>query len=346
MSLKVLFANILFMLRRSRTFFAPSRPEIPFPSQRQTPDNASAVQSLIRADLAVSANIDSSDITGPLANLAPVEGASGQSVSNSGGSSDGRPVHAQGLAPKHVAIIMDGNNRWAKKHPMSGVSGHKAGVETIRSVLDSCDHHGVEVLTLFAFSSENWARPQREVNELMALFKEYLNSEVKELHKKGIRLRFIGRRDRLEQSLRDRMDWAEQLTYRNTGRVLVLAVDYGGRWDICQAVDSLVSSALENGKRWPEGALQLTEDEISGALQISDLPEPDLCIRTGGEFRVSNFMLWQFSYSEFYFTEKLWPDFNAEDFSNAIDAFAGRERRFGCTSEQVASIRNPGRSHA
>ncbi len=344
MSFKVLIANIAFMLRRSRTFFASTRPDISV-APRTTPENAAAVQSLIQADLGALGGAAKQLRAGQSGSLTTVA-ASSVSRDEYSPAQVSRSRQNDSAVPRHVAIIMDGNNRWAKKHPMAGISGHKAGVETIRSVLDSCDHHGVDVLTLFAFSSENWARPQREVTELMSLFKEYLNTEVTELHKRGVRIRFIGRRDRLEQSLCDRMDWAEQLTYRNPGRVLVLAVDYGGRWDICQAVEAIVAEATSADGRSMDRIPEISEEAIANALQIADLPEPDLCIRTGGEYRVSNFMLWQFSYSEFYFTEKLWPDFAKEDFSQAIASYGARERRFGCTSEQVAAVQGSGRNHA
>lgn len=233
--------------------------------------------------------------------------------------------------PRHVAIIMDGNNRWAKQRP-GQISGHRAGVEAIRDVLRGCESHGIEVLTLFAFSSENWLRPEKEVKELMSLFESYLQNEVRELHKQGIQLRFIGRRDRLEPSLVKKMQQVEELTQTNTERVLVLAVDYGGRWDIAQACRKAIEQAEAEGI-----SAQFGEEDFARYLSLADLPEPDLCIRTGGEYRISNFLLWQFSYTELYFTDCYWPDFDQQELDKAVDTFAGRQRRFGRTTEQVAN---------
>ena len=244
------------------------------------------------------------------------------------------PVEEAGqVIPRHVAIIMDGNNRWAKRRALPGAAGHRAGVEAVRGVLRACRKHGVEVLTLFAFSSENWGRPQPEVRALLALLSRYLRNEVKALHKDGIRLRFIGERDRFSERLRRLMQQSEQLTAGNTEATVVIAVDYGGQWDIAQAVQKLA-------RRVQEGSLapgDITPELIDSNISISDLPRPDLCIRTGGDARVSNFMLWHFAYSELYFTNVLWPDFDEAEFACALADYSRRERRFGLRAEQVTN---------
>lgn len=235
------------------------------------------------------------------------------------------------IAPKHIAIIMDGNNRWAKKRFLPGIRGHKAGVEAIRSVLAVCEKHHVQALTLFAFSSENWQRPVEEVGALMNLFLSYLKREVTSLHKKGVCIRFIGRRDRLNDDIIEQMTLAETLTASNTVSTLVLAVDYGGQWDISNAT-TRIAEAVAAGELEPE---QINEALIESHLALHDLPKPDLCVRTGGEHRISNFILWQLSYAELYFTECFWPDFDEKEMEKAIAAFSSRQRRFGMTSEQV-----------
>jgi undecaprenyl diphosphate synthase len=229
------------------------------------------------------------------------------------------------VIPRHVAIIMDGNNRWAKRRGLPGPAGHRAGVEAVRGVLRACRQHGVEVLTLFAFSSENWGRPKPEVRALLALLSRYLRSEVKDLHKDGIRLRFIGQRRRFSDRLRRLMQQSEQLTAGNTQSTLVIAVDYGGQWDIAQATQQLALQ-VSGGTLLPE---QITPELIDKKISISDLPRPDLCIRTGGDARVSNFMLWHFAYTELYFTNTLWPDFDETEFACALADYSSRERRFG-----------------
>ena len=229
------------------------------------------------------------------------------------------------LTPRHVAIIMDGNNRWAKRNGVPGPAGHRAGVEAVRDVLRACKTHGVEVLTLFAFSSENWGRPVPEVRALLALLSRYLRNEVKELHKDGIRLRFMGQRSRFSSRLQRLMQQSENLTRNNREATVVIAVDYGGQWDIAQAASRLAAE-VEAGRLRSE---DIDEDMIDANISISDLPRPDLCIRTGGDARISNFMLWQFAYSELYFTETLWPDFGELEFARALDDYSQRERRFG-----------------
>jgi undecaprenyl diphosphate synthase len=229
------------------------------------------------------------------------------------------------VIPRHVAIIMDGNNRWAKRNGVSGPTGHRAGVEAVRGVLRACKHHGVEVLTLFAFSSENWGRPVPEVRALLALLSRYLRNEVRELHKDGIRIRFIGERSRLSQRQQNLMQQSESLTRDNTGATVVIAVDYGGQWDIAQATQKLA-------RQVQEGSLQpqdITPELIDRNISISELPRPDLCIRTGGDARISNFMLWHFAYTELYFTDTLWPDFKEPEFARALAEYSLRERRFG-----------------
>jgi undecaprenyl diphosphate synthase len=233
--------------------------------------------------------------------------------------------------PRHIAIIMDGNNRWAKARGLPGPSGHKAGVEAIRAVLRACEKYGVEVLTLFAFSSENWRRPPREVSALMALFLSYLRREVKTLHESGVRVRVIGDRSRFVPRLRASIEQAENLTRSNTRTTLVIAADYGGQWDIAQAARRLALD-VQAGKL---DAAAITPQVFDEYTCLADLPKPDLCIRTGGEHRISNFLLWQAAYTELYFTDVFWPDFGAEQLADAILDYSQRMRRFGRTSEQV-----------
>jgi len=234
--------------------------------------------------------------------------------------------------PRHVAIIMDGNNRWAKARNQIGVSGHKAGVEAVRSVVQTCVSEGVEVLTLFAFSSENWRRPAIEVGALMKLFLLALQREVKKLHKNNIRLRIIGDRSKFSDLLQDYMAKAETLTENNTGMTLAVAANYGGQWDITQAVQSL-GREIESGELSSD---RITEDMIQSRLSLADLPAPDLMIRTAGEYRISNFMLWQLAYAEYYFSDLYWPDFKEQQMLDALDAYSQRKRRFGQTDDQVA----------
>ena len=229
------------------------------------------------------------------------------------------------MIPRHVAIIMDGNNRWAKRKGVSGPTGHRAGVEAVRGVLRACKEHGVEVLTLFAFSSENWGRPVPEVRALLALLSRYLRNEVRELHKDGIRMRFIGERSRLSQRQQKLMQQSEKLTRDNTGATVVIAVDYGGQWDIAQATQKLARQ-VQAGSLQPQ---DITPELIDRNISISELPRPDLCIRTGGDARISNFMLWHFAYTELVFTDTLWPDFTELEFARALAEYSLRERRFG-----------------
>jgi undecaprenyl diphosphate synthase len=229
------------------------------------------------------------------------------------------------MVPHHIAIIMDGNNRWAKRRGLPGAAGHRAGVEAIRDILRACNKHKVKVLTLFAFSSENWGRPRTEVRTLLAIFSRYLRNETRELHEDGIRIRFIGERERFSPRLQRLMHDAETLTADNVDTTLVIAADYGGQWDITNAVRG-VAKRVERGELRAE---DISVEMLDAGTALADLPKPDLCIRTGGDHRVSNFMLWQFAYSELYFVDTLWPDFAEADLELAIADFGNRERRFG-----------------
>lgn len=241
------------------------------------------------------------------------------------------------VAPHHIAVIMDGNNRWARRQGLRGAAGHRAGVEAIRAVLRACNQHGVKVLTLFAFSSENWGRPRTEVRYLMALLSRYLRSETRRLHEDGIRVRFIGERHRFSERQQRLMTYAEELTAANQDCTLVIAADYGGQWDIAQAARQLALEVREGSIEVDEITPQLLDRKMS----LAELPAPDLCIRTGGDHRISNFMLWQCAYSELYFTETLWPDFGEEDLARAITDYAGRERRFGLRGESTGEREVP-----
>lgn len=233
--------------------------------------------------------------------------------------------------PRHIAIVMDGNNRWAKSRMLPGIAGHKAGVDAVRDVIRGCIELGVESLTLFAFSSENWRRPAVEVKGLMELFQLALDREVRKLHRNNIQLRVIGDLSGFSESIQSRVKYAHDLTENNTGLKLNIAANYGGRWDIAQACRQLAEKC-QQGELQPA---DINEDLISSSITTRGLPEPDLCIRTGGEKRISNFLIWQFAYTEFYFTDDFWPDFGREQLHRAVLDFLGRQRRFGRTSEQV-----------
>lgn len=243
------------------------------------------------------------------------------------------PTGLQDSAPRHVAIIMDGNNRWAHREGLPGPAGHRAGVEVVRTILEACSQRGIEVLTLFAFSSENWGRPQSEVRALMALLAHYLRREIDKLMRDEVRLKFIGRRDRLSSRVQRLMERSERVTRNNQKGTLVLAVDYGGRSDIVAAAQRLAAKAA-TGDLSPE---TITEAVFNSEVALGDLPPPDLCIRTGGDTRISNFLLWQIAYTELYFTETLWPDFKTSDLDDAIADFRRRERRFGLRSQAADS---------
>lgn len=233
--------------------------------------------------------------------------------------------------PRHIAIIMDGNGRWAEQRSKPRHAGHKAGVKSVRSSVEQCVYQGVEVLTLFAFSSENWKRPKKEVSLLMDLFMIALQREVRRLKKNNVRLRIIGELSAFSDRLRQRISKAEAETAGGDGLVLQIAANYGGRWDITQASRRL-ARRIKAGEIQPD---EITEESLSGALSCAGLPDPELFIRTGGEQRISNFLLWQAAYSELYFTDTLWPDFDAAALQRAIAWYTGRLRRFGKTSEQV-----------
>lgn len=235
--------------------------------------------------------------------------------------------------PQHVAIIMDGNGRWAQLRGKKRVVGHKSGVESVRASVSTAAKHGVKALTLFAFSSENWQRPETEVSVLMDLFMFVLTREVKRLHKNDIKFQVIGDVSKFSDKLQKMIKNSEDLTANNAGMVLSIAANYGGRWDIAHAAKQLA----EKVARDEMSSEDITEESLNEHTSLAGLPELDLLIRTGGDFRISNFLLWQAAYAEFYFTEVLWPDFNEEEFTKAISLFDSRERRFGQTGEQVTN---------
>jgi len=237
-------------------------------------------------------------------------------------------VPAAVAVPRHVAIIMDGNGRWARKRYMPRFSGHARGVEMVRETVRSCLERGVEFLTLFAFSSENWRRPPEEVGLLMQLFVKALEQEVDKLDRNGVRLRIIGDLSRFEKGLQELIVAAEARTAGNTRLQLTIAANYGGRWDIMQAVNAMLRAQPGKQSGWSEA-------DLESFLSMSFAPEPDLFIRTGGEERISNFLLWQLAYTELYFTGTLWPEFERAEFDRAIASFQKRERRFGRTGEQL-----------
>ena len=239
--------------------------------------------------------------------------------------------------PRHVAIIMDGNGRWAKSRFLPRPAGHKAGVNSVRKTVEKCIECGIEVLTLFAFSSENWRRPAQEVSLLMELFMASLERETQKLHRNGVRLRIIGDREAFAPVLREKIAEAEAMTAGNTRLQLVIAANYGGRWDITQAARKLAEK-VKNNVLDPEA---ITSEALESEMVLAGLPEPDLFIRTGGEQRISNFLLWQLAYTELYFTPLLWPDFDEKAFEEALLSFANRQRRFGYTGDQIERIKAP-----
>ena len=233
--------------------------------------------------------------------------------------------------PRHVAVVMDGNGRWANKRHLPRAAGHKAGVNATRKIVENCAKKGIEALTIFAFSSENWSRPKAEVSSLMSLFVSTITAEVKKLDKKNVRVRFIGDRTRFSEKLQDSIGESEQLTRNNTGLQLNIAANYGGRWDIVNACRQ-VAAAVKDGAVLID---DIDEEMFDSSVSLSELPAPDLFIRTGGEQRISNFLIWQLAYSELYFVDTLWPDFSDEDFEASLDWYAGRQRRFGKTGQQL-----------
>jgi undecaprenyl diphosphate synthase len=242
-------------------------------------------------------------------------------------------VNKMADSPQHVAIIMDGNGRWARSRGLPRPAGHRSSIKVVRKVVEECAQRNVEYLTLFAFSSENWRRPPDEVGMLMNLFLDALEREVADLHRNGVRLRFLGNRDLLGTSLAKRMVDAESLTEANTGLVLMVALAYGGRWDITQACRSLAADVAAGKLR----ASDISEAHIAARLALAGIPDPDLLIRTGGERRISNFLLWNLAYTEMYFSDVLWPEFGSSNLDAAFEFFAQRERRFGKTSAQLAA---------
>jgi undecaprenyl diphosphate synthase len=236
--------------------------------------------------------------------------------------------------PTHVAVIMDGNGRWARRRAMPRHAGHRSGVGSVRKTVELAADRGVKYLTLFAFSSENWARPREEVSKLMNLFVEALQREVDELHRNNVRLAFIGAREQLQSGLTEKIAAAEAQTADNKGLRLIVAVAYGGRWDIVRATRSLAGKVAAGELE----ASSIDDEAIAAELQLAGVPDPDLLIRTGGEQRISNFLLWNLAYAELYFCNTLWPDFGERDFDEALAFYAARQRRYGHTGEQVEAV--------
>ncbi len=236
--------------------------------------------------------------------------------------------------PRHIAIIMDGNGRWAVARRLPRALGHQAGVKAVRKIVEYCAKENIEVLTLFAFSSENWRRPKDEVSLLMKLFLTTLQSEINRLDRNNVRVHFIGDRSAFPEKLQQKIVEGENKTRQNNGLNLVIAANYGGHWDIQQAMKSVAESVLSGEMQVSD----ISEEVIRSRLSIPSLPDPDLFIRTGGEKRISNFLLWQLAYTEFYFTDELWPDFSQTSLKNAIEDFATRQRRFGHTGEQIKKL--------
>ena len=236
--------------------------------------------------------------------------------------------------PTHIAVIMDGNGRWARKRALPRHAGHRSGVGAVRRTVELAAERGVNYLTLFAFSSENWSRPREEVSKLMGLFVEALQREVDELHRNNVRLEFIGAREQLQAGLVEKIVSAEAQTRDNTGLRLFVAVAYGGRWDIVKAVQRLAGRAVAG----EISAGDIDDAAISSELQLGDVPDPDLLIRTGGEQRISNFLLWNLAYAELWFCDTLWPDFGEQQFDEALGYYAKRQRRYGSTGDQVEAV--------
>ena len=245
------------------------------------------------------------------------------------------PVPESSAVPRHVAVIMDGNGRWAKARGLPRIAGHRKGLERVRELVRACGEAGVHYLTLFAFSSENWRRPEQEVRLLMELFLNALDREVAKLHENGVRFRMIGDVRGLGEAIAERIRRAEALTRDNRGLTLIIAANYGGRWDIARAAAELARGAVA-GAIDPDA---ITPESLEPYLSLSEVPEPDLFIRSGGEQRISNFVLWQLAYTELYFTLVLWPDFDRAQFEQALASYASRQRRFGLTGEQVEAAR-------
>lgn len=239
----------------------------------------------------------------------------------------------QRAVPRHIAVIMDGNGRWAAARALPRPAGHRMGVRAVKQIVENCARRGVQVLTLFAFSSENWKRPKEEVSMLMSRFLQALDDEVADLHKNGIRLSFVGNLQQLSPALRERMEAAGVLTAGNSRMTLVIAIAYGGRWDITVAARHLAERCVA-GELRPDA---IDEAKLGSHMALADLPDPDLLIRTGGEQRISNFLLWNLAYTELYFCDALWPDFDERELDAAIEHFGRRQRRFGLVPEQVGT---------
>lgn len=235
--------------------------------------------------------------------------------------------------PKHVAVIMDGNGRWARGRGLPRTAGHQKGIESVKRVVEAAASLGIEYLTLFGFSSENWSRPQDEVSELMRLLRYYLRSETAELHKNGVRLRVIGDRARLDSDIVEMLDNAERLMADNTRINLTIALNYGGRQDVMQAAGQLAEHAWKQNRKLEAQEIEALFPQF---LMTAGMPDPDLMIRTSGEQRISNFLIWQCAYAEFYFSQTLWPDFDKADLEEALKAYAARDRRFGALSSSQA----------
>ena len=236
--------------------------------------------------------------------------------------------------PRHIAIIMDGNGRWANARHLPRAAGHKAGVNAVENIVSQCAKRGIELLTLFAFSSENWRRPEEEVGLLMSLFVSALENQLRRLHENNIRFKVIGDRSAFNAMLRRRIEEGERMTAENSGLTVNVAVNYGGRWDITQAI-KVIAHRVAKGEI---DASNISSEDVEAQLCLGSLPKPDFFIRTGGEQRISNFLLWQLAYTELYFTDVLWPDFDEERLCEALDSYAARQRRFGRTSEQVLEM--------
>ncbi len=236
--------------------------------------------------------------------------------------------------PRHVAVIMDGNGRWARKRALPRHAGHRSGVGAVRETVEVAAKRGVEYLTLFAFSSENWSRPREEVSKLMRLFVEALQREVDELHRNNVRLEFIGAREQLQAGLIDKISAAEEQTSGNTGLRLIVAVAYGGRWDIVKAIRHLAGKVAAGDMT----ADDIDDQAVASELQLRGIPDPDLLIRTGGEQRISNFLLWNLAYAELWFCDTLWPDFGEQQFDEALVFYSRRQRRYGHTGDQVEAV--------
>ncbi|TAM45045.1 MAG: di-trans,poly-cis-decaprenylcistransferase [Gammaproteobacteria bacterium] len=253
-----------------------------------------------------------------------------------GNISNEQRLPGQGGLPQHVAVIMDGNGRWANRRGLPRIAGHRKGVERVRELVRTCGELRIPYLTLFAFSSENWRRPEQEVRLLLDLFLTALEREIKKLHEGNVRFRVIGDIERFGRKIATRIRQAELLTKNNTALTLTIAANYGGRWDIANAAATL-ARRVAAGELKPE---DITAESLEANLSLAGVPEPDLFIRTGGEQRISNFLLWQLAYTELYFTPTLWPDFDRDQFEQALASFAGRQRRFGMTGEQVEAAKH------